>query len=336
MHSPTLRSLVLATRLCLAQRFPDYNQFRGNSSGPTDGVSPQIREKLDQADTNPNASHTVRLTSPGNGDWDWKLQISDVSVPGISNSTPDAHIAFTTWDFSRTDGEQVPSKRAEDSPVCAYLMDFNFPYNVSSQWDPESSSCVSALGASCVSALSAARTSDNCDTKNAPNIRPNEGPCAGMFVGGPGERNNLVTTGLRMSSSRLLYALTTFANISEAFNARDVSNGAWAYALTAPYEGSNATAFQAASERLRIMLLTGPEGSDLFCNRVARTVEIGAEDDSDSENGQSSESGGTSAQGDGSDSGDDESKESAATTDLPHFGGLGTSAVLCGLAAYWL
>jgi hypothetical protein len=29
------------------------------------------------------------------------------------------------------------------------------------------------------------------------------------------------------------------------------------------------------------MLLTGPEGSDLFCNRVARTVGIGAEGDSD-------------------------------------------------------
>jgi hypothetical protein len=29
------------------------------------------------------------------------------------------------------------------------------------------------------------------------------------------------------------------------------------------------------------MLLTGPEGGGLFCNRVARTVEIGAKDDSD-------------------------------------------------------
>jgi hypothetical protein len=84
------------------------------------------------------------------------------------------------------------------------------------------------------------------------------------------------------------------------------------------------------------MLLTGPEGSDLFCNRVARTVAIGAEDDSGSEDGQGSESGGTSGQGDGSDSGGDESKESAATTYLPHFGGLGISAVLCGLTAYWL
>jgi hypothetical protein len=175
----------------------------------------------------------------------------------------------------------VSYKRAEDSPVCACLMDFDFLYNVSSQWDPQSSSCIPALGASCASALSAARNSDNCDTNNACTVWPDEGPCAGMLVGGPGMNNNLVTTGLHASGSRPVYTMTFLVKISPAFNARDVSDRAWTYALTAPYEGSNATAFQTASERLRIMLLTEPEGSDLFCNRVARAVEIGAKDDSD-------------------------------------------------------
>jgi hypothetical protein len=76
-------------------------------------VSPESREKLDQADTSPNASHTIRLSSPGNGDWDWKLQISNVSIPDISNSTPYAHVASTTWHFSRTHEEQVSYKRAK-------------------------------------------------------------------------------------------------------------------------------------------------------------------------------------------------------------------------------
>lgn len=153
MGSPTLASLILVIRLCLAQKFPEYVQFQGNSSGPTHEVSTDVREALDEADTSPNASHTVRSSSPGNGDWNWTLQISDVSVPAISNSTQDAHVAFTTWHFSRTDEESISSKRAIDSPVCAYLMDINFPYNVSSRWDPDDSSCVPALGASCVSTL---------------------------------------------------------------------------------------------------------------------------------------------------------------------------------------
>lgn len=195
MQSVTLSFIVSVLRACLAQRFPEYVQFQGNSSAPTRGISDEVREALEQADTNPNASHTVTFNSPGNGDWDWTLQISDVNVPAISNSTPDAHVAFTTWHFSRTDQETTPSKRSEDSPVCAYLMDLNFPQNVSSQWNSSNSSCVSALGASCVNALSAARITDNCDAQNAPKFLLNIDSCAGKLDGGPNESDGYVTQG---------------------------------------------------------------------------------------------------------------------------------------------
>ena len=54
------------------------------------------------------------------------------------------------------------------------------------------------------------------------------------------------------------------------------SDEAWGYAITKPYEGFNETAFQVEAERLRIMVFSGREGSELVCNRVAETVEIGA------------------------------------------------------------
>jgi hypothetical protein len=195
----TLVLLLLVARPCVAQQFPDYVQSQGNSSGPTHGLSPDVRHTLERADNSSNASHTVRFTSLGNGDWNWTLKISDVSVPNISNSTPNSHVAFTTWHFSQADREPIPSRRADDSPVCAYLMDINFPYNVSSQWDPSNSSCIPALGTSCASALSAARITDNCDTKNAPSLLFSENVCASILGGGPGVTDSFVTQGFRKS-----------------------------------------------------------------------------------------------------------------------------------------
>jgi hypothetical protein len=325
MQHSTFASLLLVTRLCLAQRFAPYVQFEGNASGPTKLLSPGVIETIRQADTNPNASHTVRFNAQG-GDWDWTLQLSDVSVPAISNSTPDAHVAFTTWHFARRNGEQpVNPKAAQVSPVCAYLMDINFPYNVSSQWDTDDSSCLPALGAKCVNALTDVTITDDCSSSNAAAWLTYNNACAGMLDGGPREYGGMTTQGLRTSSPNCLLWICRFrwlSNSSAAFNSSDVTNGTWAYALTNPYEAGNTTAFQAASERLRIMVLTGPYGSDAFCNRVSQTVEIGAEGDSDSE--------------DGSGSGDDGDDESGATMFLPQVGGLVLCAVACGWAAYWL
>lgn len=212
MQAAILSSLFFVVQLCLARQFPDYVQFEGNSSGPVGGVSPGIRETLDRADNSANASHTVRFSSPGNGDWNWTLQISDVSVPAISNSTPDAHVAFTTWHFARPDEKPTSSKRAQDSPICAYLMDINFPYNVSSRWDPDNSSCVSALGASCVSALSAVRITDNCDTQNKASFGFSDDACAGMLGGGPREYNGIGTQGYRKFGATCYRALAVLVD----------------------------------------------------------------------------------------------------------------------------
>jgi hypothetical protein len=100
------------------------------------------------------------------------------------------------------------------------------------------------------------------------------------------------------------------------------SDEAWGYAITSPYEGGNETAFQVEAERLRIMLFSGREGSELVCNRVAQTVEIGAEEESEEGNGQ----------GDG----DESSDESGASSYSSHVGGLAISGLVCCMAAYWL
>jgi hypothetical protein len=200
IQNSTLASLLLIARLSLAQIFAPYVQFEGNTSGPIWGVSPNVSETIQQADHSPNASHTVRFNSQG-GDWDWTLQISDVSVPAISNSTPDAHVAYTTWHFSRTEEEKpVNPKNAQVSPVCAYLMDINFPYNVSSKWEADQASCLPALGAKCVNALTDVTITDNCDTNNAPAYRVYSEACTGNLDGGPREYGGILTQGLRASS----------------------------------------------------------------------------------------------------------------------------------------
>jgi hypothetical protein len=97
-----------------------------------------------------------------------------------------------------------------------------------------------------------------------------------------------------------------------------VSDGAWGYAITRPYEGFNETAYQVEAERLRIMVFTGRTGSDLVCNRVAQTVEIGAEDAEDKSEGGSEDS------------------KSGASSYSSHGGCLAFGVVLCYLAACWL
>lgn len=106
-----------------------------------------------------------------------------------------------------------------------------------------------------------------------------------------------------------------------------MSDDAWAYALTSPYEAGNETAFQGASEQLRIMVLSGPYGSKAICNRVAQTVEIGAPE--------GDEDGGEGQQGGGSDE-DDEGDESGAMMYSPYSDRLAVGAVACALVAHWL
>jgi hypothetical protein len=101
-----------------------------------------------------------------------------------------------------------------------------------------------------------------------------------------------------------------------------VSEKAWGYAITSPQEGFNETAFRVEAERLRIMVFSGRDGSELVCNRVAQTVEIGAEEEE-------SEGGDKDEQGHGGD-------ESGASSYSSHIGGLAVSAVVCCLAVYWL
>jgi hypothetical protein len=184
MHTSTLALLLLTLGLCHAIELTGYIQFEGNRSSPKH-VSQEVRDKLEQADASPNSSHTVSFTSPGYGDWDWTLQLSDVSVPTISNSTPDAHVAFTTWHFSRAGETPRRADRPQDWPFCAYLMSFNFPHNVSSQWDPDNSSCVPALGEQCASAIRSVVMTDNCESDNAVLSLRDQDACAGMLSGGP-------------------------------------------------------------------------------------------------------------------------------------------------------
>lgn len=101
-----------------------------------------------------------------------------------------------------------------------------------------------------------------------------------------------------------------------------MSDEAWGYAITSPYEGSNKTAFQVEAERLRIMVFSGRDGSDLVCNRVAQTVEIGAE-------GAEEKSEGESEDGQGED-------ESGASGYSSSIGGLAISVVVSCIGAYWL
>ena len=210
METRLLSCLLAVAHLSLAQQFPPYVQFQGNRSAPNRGISPDVREALVQADANPNASHTVSFSSPGGGDWNWTLQISTVGVPAISNNTPDAHVAYTTWHFSGTDEEAMTAERAKSYPVCAYLMDINFPYNVSSRWDSTNSSCVSALGPACESALSKALITDNCDSQNA--LLLNRDDCPGMLGGGPREFNGILTLWIRMFGPIDYCAITAYTD----------------------------------------------------------------------------------------------------------------------------
>lgn len=116
-------------------------------------------------------------------------------------ATPDAHVAFTTWHFSRTDEEPMLSKRPEDPPICAYLMDYNFPYNVSSQWDPDDSSCVTALKEGCATALGGVYAADNYDPSNAMLSLSEEDACAGVLSGGPAKSHYAQIKGYCMASS---------------------------------------------------------------------------------------------------------------------------------------
>jgi hypothetical protein len=88
--------------------------------------------------------------------------VSDVSLSNASTTISDAHVAYTTWEFSWPEqGSLDDALRAEANATvnggnvgsCAFVFTTLFPQQVSSAWNPDSSDCISALGSDCVAAL---------------------------------------------------------------------------------------------------------------------------------------------------------------------------------------
>lgn len=159
-------TLALLVPYVLTESFPPYVQFQGNSSGPSNGLPPAGYESLQTADTRPNASHTVSFNFPDDRQWDWRLQISEAYIRGVSNDTSKSTVAFTTWHLSLPDNDSQ-SASSSSAPTCAYLIDADFPPNVSTEWDQDSASCTPAIGSACEKAiLDHTSVLDDCSSGN--------------------------------------------------------------------------------------------------------------------------------------------------------------------------
>jgi hypothetical protein len=124
------------------------------------------------ANKNPNASHTVEFQHdayPPSGakpaisqNWTWTLSVSDVSVQNVSTKFSDAHIAYTSWEFSWPEQGTLDDALSAEAnatvgsgnvPSCVFVYSALFPQKISDAWNADSSDCTSALGSDCVAAL---------------------------------------------------------------------------------------------------------------------------------------------------------------------------------------
>lgn len=141
--------------------YADYVTFGGNSSAPINGY-----QSFRKADQMPNETHSVTFDhSSIHKNWTWTVKISDVVMPNSTgtnldtltpNPPPNAHVAFTTYDFAWPgggslndavrEGENLNSPISSSNPSCMYMIITSFPLNVSEKYDPSSSDCTSALG----------------------------------------------------------------------------------------------------------------------------------------------------------------------------------------------
>lgn len=187
--------LLLLSSLSAAVTYQDYVVYDAGGAAPSDGYA-----TYRAADTNPNATHSVSFshfssadnTSTVGRNWTWTLKTTDAHLPNISSTnldtlqpnTPDAHVAYTSYDFSWPESGNInqaiaAENNASDSfstpfPSCFYLLMVDFPTNVSDRWDSSSPDCTSAIGEDCVQAILTGLTSSGgvCSSQNFPLGKP--------------------------------------------------------------------------------------------------------------------------------------------------------------------
>lgn len=178
----------------------NYVGFGTNSSAPDDGYA-----TFKAADRMPNETHEVMFnrdnTITSGKNWTWTLKISNVAMPndtgfdiGAQRSVdyPNAHVAFTTYDFgwpqggnlnqAVAKGENLNSAITNTYPSCMYLIWAMWPANVSEKYDSSSSDCTSALGQDCVNKLlGGMQGGAECESNNFPSYLANEDSCQDSF-----------------------------------------------------------------------------------------------------------------------------------------------------------
>lgn len=163
MHPST--HLLGATLLGFASALNQYPSAFNLGSAPADGYV-----TFAAASSNPNVSHTVSFRHYNGSstddtvsqDWTWTISVSDVLMPNASTELQNAHVAYTTYEFSWPESgnlnealsaEVNSSSPSSVVPSCAFIISAPFSTDISSKWDPDSSDCTSALGADCVATL---------------------------------------------------------------------------------------------------------------------------------------------------------------------------------------
>ena len=199
MQTPSLTSLLLVFGFCLDQRWPDCVKFEGDRSSPSN-VSPEVRNKLEKAPSSFNASHAVTLSSPAYGNWALMLQINDVYIPGIPDSTPGAmwHSPLRT-SLARVNGPRAP-ENGRSAPISLITISVQ---RVFSACNFDNSNCVPALVEWCTNTLSDVGLTGSCDLSNGLESLMNDEVCVSRLSGGLVQDHYVQSHAYCMSSPRV-------------------------------------------------------------------------------------------------------------------------------------
>ncbi|KAF2718848.1 hypothetical protein K431DRAFT_287307 [Polychaeton citri CBS 116435] len=231
----------------------------GNSAGR---LNESEAAAWNEANSNPNASHSVRFNPYEVGDsnlqFTWTVNVTDISVPSgsraVSSSVDNPRVINTVHSFSWPESageylnDTLPGTNPS-TPFCISLFYNGLPDNVTDAYtsgDANNASCAPALGDACVNALTGALNYGagvaGCPTVSAWIDLPE---CRG--------------TGLNVSSIAST-SINDRSNLTYAPNATSSyplgSGNSFAFYQGDVYSGSNASALEEGESRLQLMVVS--------------------------------------------------------------------------------
>nr|POE71362.1 hypothetical protein CFP56_62457 [Quercus suber] len=247
--------------------------------GLGDVAQPESYALFVAGNQNPNATNSVTFDLLSNSattsmQLTWRVNVTDISVPNATVEFPgesppigdDPHITNLVYDFQWPGSDTLNQVFADsldasssnavplDIPLCIFVVRSNFPTSIADKYSPDDgASCDSTLGSQCVSAITSGISTN---AVGCPSTAP--------FYSLVGCEDSF---GMATDTGSFGFELANAT--ADASDGSYVSGQGFYWEASGAHAGTNTTSYENEVSTLQMLIVTGPNSNQMFCQRIA-------------------------------------------------------------------